>query len=729
MEKSDTYIIRNLQGLVRAARGFHTVASTAASTVYAMSIRGEIPEARQQQYAESIAMTISSPVDVPAYARYIQTIRGAKKSPAQDGHIPRFDNTPEVWMPCHPELVDRYRVDSFRKNSDDSFEDVLSAGLEKMALKALDLLDFSKAEGILAQAISRYEIRDADDAHYCQLRTQHALCCFVQGKGVQNSDAIEDLIEFRGTERKMANRLLYALALCHIHHLEYETAQRLCQQLWENLEVNSYGPNKTEVLKLLFVTYRLSNQPLLAEAIKEEHPTLSLHPAPPTAMEFIFQSEELVGSLFRTSTINESLRKVTSDLCGRIGASVATPLQLLDALKKESSHPAMSEWDGPIGSSENRASCHRPTFMGYQFFRRRKQSRVYPDLNDKLPYISTSSHSYDIQDRSWLKRLKKLVGHTPLSSKPVLGLYNRLNKCRERKVVVDEVGSRRKTIQPHVLEWLLEQEHEEHAIIPSSPSSSGSHPLFSFAVEMAADSPLVELMDTSPAVELEDTGLTYEEVIKKTHLGPSPYRKWNVAIYPSNAASTQPRTRTNGSSETKNNWAHTSCKSDPLSELGARVTSSQVTMPFWGTDDFRQHFRFKTQTICPIRLRRTLPIRFRRDTTSANVVPPSSKPTLIYPSPTQAMNLLSAPDRRIPMSAGHGRIIQDYVAPPQEPQRYPLIIGKVERARKARSRLGKSRSLERKPSHEKPRLKHWDPAKSARLRNTTYDVMSLQWKP
>ncbi|KAK8108055.1 uncharacterized protein PG998_010068 [Apiospora kogelbergensis] len=307
MGRSDAYILRNLQGMVCAARSFHMAASTAASTVDATSTRDGIPEANQRGYAESIAMSLSTPVDVPSYAQYIQMLRSGTKPPTQDRHIPHFDDAPEVWIPPVPELVDRYRTD-LTTDAKDSFEGIFSAGLEKMVQKEIHLLEFSRAEDILAQAISRHKIRDADDTYYSQLRTQRAICCFIQDKGRQNAEYIEDLIESRGTDRTMANQLLYALALCHAHHLEYETALRLCKQLWGTLDGSSHGPGRTDVLQILVIIYRLSNQPLLAEAIVEGHATLSSHSCPPTAMEFIVHSDELIGGLFRSSTINESHR-------------------------------------------------------------------------------------------------------------------------------------------------------------------------------------------------------------------------------------------------------------------------------------------------------------------------------------------------------------------------------------------------------------------------------------
>ncbi|KAK7980317.1 hypothetical protein PG989_012774 [Apiospora arundinis] len=332
MDKKDAYIIRNLQGLVQAARRFHTAASTAASTVYAESTHDEVREEHQHRYADSIAMSLTVPAATPAYARHMQRLRDGNTPRVPDERIQRYDDAPELQTLSYPNLLDRCHTDIVT-DTKDTFEGIFSVGLEKMAQKAMQLLNFSRAEEILAQAIRRYKICDANDTYFSQLRTQHALCCFIQDKGVLNTDTIEDLIEFPGTDRNTANQLLYALALCHAHHLEYDTVHRLCKLLWDNMEDYSYRPNRTDVLKIILVIHRVSGQPLLADAIEEGFSGLSSCTSLPTALEFIVQSEELLGSLFCTAIITELEQNVVTNLHHWSRSQKLTPLQQLQAFE------------------------------------------------------------------------------------------------------------------------------------------------------------------------------------------------------------------------------------------------------------------------------------------------------------------------------------------------------------------------------------------------------------
>lgn len=234
MDKRDAYILRNLRGLVRAAKVIHTAASSAGFTVYAKSSPGGTSEDNDGRYAESGIMGMAGPVAVPEYARYIQMLRRVEKPPTQNGRGPHFDDAPELWRPpASPALLRRCRaVTNYTTNAGDTFDNIFSPVFEKMTQRALHLFDFAKPETVLSKAISSYKVRDADDTYHSQLRIQHALCCFLQGRGFENAEAIEDLAQFRGTDQAMANRLRYALALCHVHELNHEATKRLCMLLW-----------------------------------------------------------------------------------------------------------------------------------------------------------------------------------------------------------------------------------------------------------------------------------------------------------------------------------------------------------------------------------------------------------------------------------------------------------------------------------------------------------------
>ncbi|KAK8094812.1 hypothetical protein PG997_001497 [Apiospora hydei] len=411
MTKSDAYILKNLQGLVKAAKGFHAAASTAASTVYAKSSHGGIPEAHDSSYAESGVMSPTTSEIVLAYAGFIQMLRRRRVPPVQDGLGPRFDEAPELFVPSDPELVDRCRnVANYTNRTEDSFDSTFSLGLEKMTQRALEVVDFERAEAILAQAISWHKVRDADDAHHSQLRIQHALCCFIQGKGIQNAEVIEDIAESRGTDRSVSKALIYALALCQIHELEHDATQRLCKLLWENIDDDTHDPRKEDVLRLLLVTYRLSGQPLLAEAIEEGHPGLSSEVALPKPMEFIVQNEGLLRALFRTETISQAQQTVVDIIRYRSRTAETTCLEHHQTSEQFSDTcSTLQDTASESPSLNESASPERPKMRLFRWSKHDtslSSSRSLAGSMQAEPRTPTSVHSFDRSSQD---------GYSPLS--------------------------------------------------------------------------------------------------------------------------------------------------------------------------------------------------------------------------------------------------------------------------------------------------------------------------
>ncbi|KAK7947949.1 uncharacterized protein PG986_008835 [Apiospora aurea] len=198
----------------------------------------------------------------------------------------------------------------------------------------------------------------------------------------------------------MADNLLFALALCYIHELDYAATERLCKTLWETCD--NHNPFKDDILRLLLVAYRLSGQPILAEAIQEGNPGILDSPQL-TPSDFIVQKEELLCGLFRTDIIKDTQQPVIEFLRHRIAFAETTRLQRLlisESFSDSSSTLVNVDSDGEI--FRQKASTAKPKV---QVFERIKNigflssSHALANTLEAEPRTSTAACTFDSGSR------------------------------------------------------------------------------------------------------------------------------------------------------------------------------------------------------------------------------------------------------------------------------------------------------------------------------------------
>ncbi|ETS75383.1 hypothetical protein PFICI_12327 [Pestalotiopsis fici W106-1] len=287
LDKSDAHVVQNLNNLVRAVGDFHASASVQASTIFSGSQL--LTRATQDQDSASSVVQHTTTI---SKRRHIESFLRQTRLPSR-----RNSRTPSgnFNLPSSPFQVDYPEVVADEEAN--NLDRTLAGGFSKMAQKALRKFDFAKAEQGFQQALDRYKISAPDDAHHSRLRTQLAICSFLQGKGSGIEDAVIDLAEFRGTKRPVAHQLLYNLALSHMHNLKFEAAHKICSRLWEDMSKpgSSAHLKKNDLFRLLVISYRSSDKELYAEALEEQHPELAsvTDDGLPSILESVINCEDL----------------------------------------------------------------------------------------------------------------------------------------------------------------------------------------------------------------------------------------------------------------------------------------------------------------------------------------------------------------------------------------------------------------------------------------------------
>lgn len=313
-------------------------------------------------------------------------------------------------------------------DSEDNLDSTLSGGFSKMAQKALRKFDFPKAEKILQQALDRHKISAPDDAHHSRLRTQLAICSFLQGKGSQIGEAIIDLAEFRGTKRPVAYQLLYNLALSHIHDLDSESAHKICLRLWSSVSRPNFPAHlkKNDLLRLLVVSYRMSDKALFAEAIEEEHPELAslADDALPSMLESVISCEELLVEFLGVNDNSEIPRLFIHQLRSRAELANKSPYELkrikqrmqraadpgrptseFNDRAERRVHTSLPQTAPEVASGEPKSSSSG-RFTRIKTLLKRRHSMIEASLDHSQASVDTKS-SYDVHIKTSPRKLQK----------------------------------------------------------------------------------------------------------------------------------------------------------------------------------------------------------------------------------------------------------------------------------------------------------------------------------
>ncbi|KAI0383527.1 hypothetical protein F5Y04DRAFT_287251 [Hypomontagnella monticulosa] len=476
-DESRSRLAKHLDGFFRAARDFHSRASTTASCIG--SSRGSVAAHIDTRDTESIISPSISPTDLG-------------------------DNCVE--------------------NS--GFNNILSGGLSKVAQRAIQQLDLQKAEEVLIEALKQHETSGRDNGHRRRLQTKSALSSLLQGKCRQAEDFISCLLERDGENDVITCQLLYALALLHLQNMNFEAAKVEGEKVFKEISEQRDActlPGKNDVLTLLAKTYRLSGKTLWAEAIETECNSPETPRPVPNVVDFIASCPELRTELFGPQSPMESTRSIirmkrlplATDLTllqlhglqGNVEEQVSGSLldeRMQNAMKKNTGvHTNLTRFVSHLRrrQSQNDSTKARNetcgSTIGYTTTKNTlKRRRTAPSNMASNASSTESHHSRDGSDTS-----------SPTSRRRQFRWGRLWTRTQPRETSDSEEHFKR------VMSWIQEaQVGCTHSVAEGGATPPTSEPDDSCTVPpepmLLENTQLAELADTSPRVELEDTRIS-----------------------------------------------------------------------------------------------------------------------------------------------------------------------------------------------------------------------------
>ncbi|KAK3324918.1 hypothetical protein B0H66DRAFT_491534 [Apodospora peruviana] len=258
-ESSNARVARNLHSLARAAKHFHSNASSTASTIYgdqsvrprafdpptssdvAMSTAGEMTAFRQERVEEYIRGNLSPGAPTRRNSLSMSSIAARRHSfdvyDFEEQHQQPSRPAPRLVLGADdgfasppPDFGSRGLAES---DADADFELLLLDGFEDLARDSFLLRDFAKAASQLERAIAGYaKFLPSRAGTVDRLKVQLSLCYFFQGEWREAEPLVLALVgsRFVGGQFNLISNLLHALALSYLKEKRLDMAMQLCKQ-------------------------------------------------------------------------------------------------------------------------------------------------------------------------------------------------------------------------------------------------------------------------------------------------------------------------------------------------------------------------------------------------------------------------------------------------------------------------------------------------------------------
>ncbi|KAI4599942.1 hypothetical protein KJ359_001678 [Pestalotiopsis sp. 9143b] len=573
IDQPDAHVVQNLKNLTRAAEDFHSSASIKASTIFSGSHLG----------TDSIGEYGSTPSGHPTTTtcsklRHIEMFLRRNQFPSRMDSISLSADLDEPLILKRTDYQEVVVGEGTGADAESNLDSKLSSGLGKMARKALRQFNFSEAEEILQRALERHKISAPDDARHSRLRTQLAICSFLQGRGTAIEEAVIDLVEFRGTKRPVAHQLLYNLALSHVHELNFKAALEICSRLYESLCNPDFSAHlkRNALLRLLVVSYRMSGETMDANAIEEEYPELASQADDglPSILESVISCNELLIEFYGADNNDEVPSSFIHQLRSQSKLSKKSAFEL-NRIKQQMERETNTDRSiaGRIDSTEGSRdvalrqpasvsadSDHKTSniekFAKLKTLLRRQRilDGVKPDVSKASPnntrYLDgcIKETSAPLPEKGKIESAFERQNEAPLWRKLSRWHLRKTRKSgRNQDVPTNENGDR-------TLDWTqgqgtLKKADSVKSIdtwdvasrvsafsyvgMPSTPSCEYHHPTYTMAE--LPDTSLFEMMDTSPQIEPDDVEPMSVDV--DTNHGCSPRSSASVASPPTTDSS------------------------------------------------------------------------------------------------------------------------------------------------------------------------------------------------
>ncbi|TDZ27074.1 hypothetical protein Cob_v000480 [Colletotrichum orbiculare MAFF 240422] len=304
----------NLQSLAKAAKRFHTVATTTASSAYGGGERrpstvfggsevGDLTDARRAEIEQWTTFNQLSVVDESAEDSMTEVSLSS-------GHR---DTSTVVTIP-DTESVSRgptKPVDQPAAAADDSSDDDSDVELdflrnsEELAYERFLSGDYSKSEKFLRMALERLTGDAQHSSDFRQLKVQLALCCCLQDKWDHAAGVIASLPKTRPADNLAVLDLLQAISIAHLAGGNTETAYGTCKAVLQGKK-KVFGRESEQYYACLWLFASIHDKrgpdhALDAETVRHSIPrgwTPSIRDVLSSPKRFILDQENLVQSIF-----------------------------------------------------------------------------------------------------------------------------------------------------------------------------------------------------------------------------------------------------------------------------------------------------------------------------------------------------------------------------------------------------------------------------------------------
>ncbi|RKU39769.1 hypothetical protein DL546_000833, partial [Coniochaeta pulveracea] len=289
---------RNIEGLVAAARRFHSNASSTASTRYGGNRRRG-----QSSWLGSDAGELSD------YER--DRIRNWTTGLGQIDEVTDTASTVDTRTTEHTGTTgtggDRHTVVTTPDPEEDDDDDDLELDLEifqnaeELGRMSFAKSDYDNAEKFLNKALSGATGTSSDAGHFENLKLQLSICYCFQAKW----QAAEAVLLTLGKKKRKADlpvfHLLHAVALAHLADENYESAYHACKRSLQGKKKAHGGKSNQDYidsLALLAAICEVRGEPIEAAAIRHMIPANRLQEGFPEPEEFIKNHGSIIDVAF-----------------------------------------------------------------------------------------------------------------------------------------------------------------------------------------------------------------------------------------------------------------------------------------------------------------------------------------------------------------------------------------------------------------------------------------------
>ncbi|KAK1538955.1 uncharacterized protein CCOS01_00269 [Colletotrichum costaricense] len=340
--QSDARLSRNLQALAKAAKHFHSTASSTAGTSRgdrsdktwqptssaAISLSGNFPSFKRERVERFINEGQPRPSpsvpEVDSLARSkLPAISPASLPVACPAASPTAESCTSPVKSDPPDSEHGSDHDYIGADDDDDYEAAFNRDyivcIRQFAIDNLKARDFTKAGELLKEALAHCakatpESEDSCLSSYISMRSlniQLAICYFFQGNWKMAEPVVTDLAASKSGRDSVVCNLLHALALAYLSEYSFDIAVDTCKRAlkgYERLSKRSQTDISTldlnNSLGLLATTYDMTGDYLRAAVFRRRLSQGFKYQHPSSVVEYFDHHSELLTAVLGPCTLD-----------------------------------------------------------------------------------------------------------------------------------------------------------------------------------------------------------------------------------------------------------------------------------------------------------------------------------------------------------------------------------------------------------------------------------------